>query len=190
MVWGPLTQVSRCEIDALSKQGYGVIARGILKKYFPEDAVRLERAKLGELCGENETVPELLLRYALSNPAVSVRIVGSADPQHIRANAAAAEKGGLPEEMLKEIDRRLSLEEETGRRKTVKTVLNVEGMMCHNCERHVNEAIRRAFDVESVESDCRTNTTVVVSAAPLDHEKLAAVIADADYVLKGIAEEN
>ena len=190
MVWGPLTRVSEKEIGILSAEGYGIIARGVLKKYFPEDERRLERARLFELCEEGETVPELLLRYALSNPHVSVRIVGSADPQHIRQNALAAEKGKLPENMLKEIDRRLSPDQEKGRDQTVKTVLNVEGMMCHNCERHVNEAIAKAFEVESVESDCRTNTTVVVSKAPLDKEKLSKVIADADYELKGITEES
>ena len=108
MVWGALTQVSNKEIAALHEQGYGIIARGLLKKYFPEDEVRLEKACLRELCEENETVPELLLRYALSNEAVSVRIVGSANPQHIVSNVNAAERGPLSEELLKEIDHRLS----------------------------------------------------------------------------------
>ncbi|MBR3035910.1 MAG: heavy-metal-associated domain-containing protein [Lachnospiraceae bacterium] len=71
----------------------------------------------------------------------------------------------------------------------MKTILNVEGMMCQNCERHVNEAIRKNFDVESVSSDHKKNETVVISAAPLDHEKLYQVIADEDYELKGITEE-
>ena len=71
----------------------------------------------------------------------------------------------------------------------MKTVLNVEGMMCQNCERHVNEAIRKNFDVESVVSDHGKNETIVISNAPLDHEKLYKVIADEDYELKGITEE-
>ena len=45
---------------------------------------------------------------------------------------------------------------------------------------------RRKPDVVNYGSE----TTVVISKEPLDHEKLAAGIADADYVLKGIAEEN
>lgn len=62
-----------------------------------------------------------------------------------------------------------------------KTTVAVEGMMCPMCEKHTNEAIQKAFDIESVSSDHNAAQTVIVSAAKLDEEKLAAVIKEAGY---------
>ena len=34
----------------------------------------------------------------------------------------------------------------------VKTILDIDGMMCGMCESHMNDAIRNAFEVEKVTS--------------------------------------
>ena len=65
--------------------------------------------------------------------------------------------------------------------KMVETTVEVTGMMCGNCERHVNNAVKGAFEVESVVSDHENNRTVIVSKNPLDEEKLRAVIAEEGY---------
>lgn len=46
------------------------------------------------------TEPELLLRYALSNPDLHCALVGTANPDHLAENVAQAEKGPLPDDVL------------------------------------------------------------------------------------------
>ena len=68
------------------------------------------------------------------------------------------------------------------------TKVNVEGMMCPMCEKHVKEAIEKNFDVTSVKASHEAKTVEIESAAPIDYEKLAAVIEEAGYQPKGLAE--
>ncbi len=63
----------------------------------------------------------------------------------------------------------------------MKTVLQIDGMMCGMCESHMNDAVRRAFHVEKVTSSHKKKETVILSRDPLDEEKLRAVIADTGY---------
>lgn len=69
----------------------------------------------------------------------------------------------------------------------VKTILNIEGMACGMCESHVNECIRKYFDVKSVKSSHKKKTSEVISENELDAEKLKAVIKETGYELKGIS---
>ena len=72
--------------------------------------------------------------------------------------------------------------------KTMKTVVNVEGMMCPMCEKHVKEAIEKNFSVESVTASHEAKKVEITSAEPLDFEKIKAVVADAGYTATGLAE--
>lgn len=67
----------------------------------------------------------------------------------------------------------------------IKTILKVEGMMCGNCEKHVNEAIKKAFAVKSVSSSHISGETVIASENEIPDAELRAVIEDAGYELKG-----
>ncbi|MEE3491826.1 heavy metal translocating P-type ATPase [Ruminococcus sp.] len=75
-----------------------------------------------------------------------------------------------------------------GEPKTMKTVINVEGMMCPMCEKHVKEAIEKNLNVESVTASHEANKVEIISAKPIDYDKAAAAITDAGYTPKGIAE--
>ncbi len=79
-------------------------------------------------------------------------------------------------------------ENEKGEDHMIKTTVKVEGMMCHMCEKHVDEAIERQFDVESVTSSHEAGETVIMSASPLDTDALIAAISDAGY--KGVSAES
>lgn len=46
----------------------------------------------------------------------------------------------------------------------VKTVLKIEGMICGMCEAHINDMIRRNFDIKKVTSSHKKNLTVIISA--------------------------
>jgi aryl-alcohol dehydrogenase-like predicted oxidoreductase len=50
---------------------------------------------------------EFMLRFTLSHPALSTTIVGTANPGHLAANIATAEKGPLPADLYAEAKKRL-----------------------------------------------------------------------------------
>lgn len=84
----------------------------------------------------------------------------------------------------------LPAEEEKGESVMTKTVVNVEGMMCPMCEKHVREALEKTFAAEGatavashVEKKVELTTT-----APVDYDRIAAVITEAGYTPKGLAE--
>ncbi len=76
---------------------------------------------------------------------------------------------------------------EKGEPKMIKTVVEVEGMMCPMCEKHVNEAVLKAFPaVKDVKSSHKEKKTEIESEEPLDEAKLLETIAAAGYTPKGI----
>jgi aryl-alcohol dehydrogenase-like predicted oxidoreductase len=54
--------------------------------------------------GEADSLPEAALRFILSHSAVSTVIVGMRNTKHVRANAAASDKGPLSEEALERLE--------------------------------------------------------------------------------------
>ena len=62
---------------------------------------RVERVRRAVPSGSS--LPELALRFILSNADVSVVIPGMRRPSHVRANAAASEAGPLPASLLAEL---------------------------------------------------------------------------------------
>ena len=63
----------------------------------------------------------------------------------------------------------------------ITTTVGVDGMMCGMCEAHVNDVIRRNFDVRRVKSNRRRKNCVIVSVEPLDEARLRAVIEKTGY---------
>ncbi len=47
--------------------------------------------------------PELALRFTLSQPGLATAIIGTTNPDNVRANIAAAQKGPLPDEVVKRL---------------------------------------------------------------------------------------
>ena len=68
----------------------------------------------------------------------------------------------------------------------VTTLVKIDGMMCENCEEHVKKAVNENLSVMSVTADADKGEAVVVSAAPLDADKLKAAVAEAGYTVTGI----
>ena len=69
------------------------------------------------------------------------------------------------------------------------TTVQVGGMQCGMCESHINDAIRRAFQVKKVTSSHSKGTTVIVSDEALDEAKLRRVIEDTGYDVGTISQE-
>ncbi|HTC92562.1 MAG TPA: aldo/keto reductase [Terriglobales bacterium] len=72
-------------------------------RYFNPENLRLtlERIeKLKALLPGSMSLPEMAIRYILSNPVVSTTIVGMRSSQHVRQNLALSDAGALPPELL------------------------------------------------------------------------------------------
>ena len=50
----------------------------------------------------------------------------------------------------------------------IKTTVIVDGMMCGMCESHVNDAVRKVFQVDKVTSSHSKGETVIISEKPVD----------------------
>ena len=70
-----------------------------------------------------------------------------------------------------------------------KITVDVEGMMCGHCEAHVNETVRKNFDVKDVTSSHSKGKTEIISEAELDEAKLKDVIEAEEYKVLGIKSE-
>ena len=57
-----------------------------------------------------------------------------------------------------------------------KVTLEIEGMACSMCESHINEAVRKAFDVKKVSSSHSKNQTVILTEQEIDEQALRQVI--------------
>jgi aryl-alcohol dehydrogenase-like predicted oxidoreductase len=76
------------------------------RNYFsPENLeASVERADaLRPLIPEGSTMPEMVLRYILSQPAVSTIIPGMRKAANVRSNIAASDKGGLTGDLLEKL---------------------------------------------------------------------------------------
>ena len=71
----------------------------------------------------------------------------------------------------------------------VKTTVKVDGMMCGMCESHVNDAVRKAFQVNKVTSSHTKGETVIITDTPLDEAKLKTAISATGYEVKGVTSE-
>ena len=66
-----------------------------------------EKAGLDELREPGESRTAFLLRFTLSHPHCDTTIVGTLQPEHLRENVAAAERGRLAEDVYEEAKLRL-----------------------------------------------------------------------------------
>ncbi|MBQ9886616.1 MAG: heavy-metal-associated domain-containing protein [Lachnospiraceae bacterium] len=71
----------------------------------------------------------------------------------------------------------------------VKMILSVDGMMCGMCEAHINDVVRRTFNVRSVTSSHKTGETVIITDEKLNESKLKAVIGETGYRVLNVRTE-
>ena len=63
----------------------------------------------------------------------------------------------------------------------IKTTLKIDGMMCGMCESHINEVIRKNFDVKKVSASASKGEAVIISENPIDANWAKRVIKDTGY---------
>src|SRR5437667_11790180 len=119
----PYSALQREHEDVISRAsaaGAGIIIRGGVARGAPTDWLRTyymlpgasmrerwEKARLDELLDGMSRL-EFTLRFTLANPDLDTTIVGPKDVGHLHDNIAAALKGPLPEDVLREAKRRLA----------------------------------------------------------------------------------
>ena len=102
-------------IELAGRRGFGIVVRGGVaqggrraKQTSDGRPVTWADTGLDEL-RDGDSEQDFLLRYAITTPGVTTVIVGTANPEHVRANARAARRGPLPDEIYAEARRRLDL---------------------------------------------------------------------------------
>lgn len=70
-----------------------------------------------------------------------------------------------------------------------KITLKVEGMKCVKCSARMDEAVRKAFQVEKVTSSHENKETIIICAEDIADEKLREVVTGEGFELLGIAKE-
>ena len=65
----------------------------------------------------------------------------------------------------------------------IKTTVKVDGMMCGMCESHVNDAVRKVFQVDKVTSSHSKGETVIISEKPVDEAKLKTAITNSEILI-------
>lgn len=67
-----------------------------------------------------------------------------------------------------------------------KTIVKIDGMMCGNCEAHVNDAIRAALPLDKVKSSHATGETTIIAEEALDEGAIKAALKDTGYTVLGV----
>ena len=67
-----------------------------------------------------------------------------------------------------------------------KTVAIIDGMMCGNCEAHVNDAIRAALSVDKVKSSHSKGETTIIADAAFSEDEVKAALAETGYAVLGV----
>ena len=71
----------------------------------------------------------------------------------------------------------------------IKTTVGIDGLMCGMCESHVNDAIRKSFDIKKVSSSHSKKKTEIISEEAIDEDKLRAVIDETGYTVLSVDSE-
>ena len=71
----------------------------------------------------------------------------------------------------------------------IKITIKVDGMMCGMCESHVNDAIRRAFQVRKVTSSHSKGQIVILTENDIDEGALRSAINATGYEVKAVSKE-
>ncbi len=93
--------------------------------------------------------------------------------RYLRGHGASKEAENKKEQIKGEIE-------------TMKVTLNIEGMMCMHCVKHVTDALNAVSGVRSVEVSLE-NKRAVVEADGADVEALKAAVVNAGYEVVGVA---
>lgn len=68
----------------------------------------------------------------------------------------------------------------------MKTIINIEGMSCEHCAKHVETALSTVHGVVSADVKLKKNLAVARSREPLSEEEIKKAVEDAGYKVTSI----
>lgn len=68
----------------------------------------------------------------------------------------------------------------------MKKIINIEGMSCENCVKHVTESLENISELDSVKVSLLRNAAKVESKEDVEDEKLKKAIEDAGYKITSV----
>ena len=71
----------------------------------------------------------------------------------------------------------------------LKITVHVDGMMCGMCESHVNDAVRKTFQVKKVTSSHSKGQTVILTENDIDEGTLRSAIGATGSEVKAVSKE-
>ena len=71
----------------------------------------------------------------------------------------------------------------------VEITVKVEGLKCPMCEKHVCEAIEKAYKVESVKASHKKGEVVIISGDAIPRDELTSLINDEGYKATDVCEK-
>lgn len=71
----------------------------------------------------------------------------------------------------------------------IQITIDVDGMMCGMCESHINDIIRKSFQIKKVTSSHAKGTTVIITENDISDDLLRKSINDTGYTVKSIKRE-
>lgn len=71
----------------------------------------------------------------------------------------------------------------------IKITVGVDGMMCGMCEAHINDAVRKAFNVKKVTSSHAKKQTVILTEQDIDQQALRDAISKTGYDVLSVQKE-
>lgn len=71
----------------------------------------------------------------------------------------------------------------------IKTTLKIEGMMCSMCESHINDTIRRDFNVRKVSSSHTKGITEIISDTPIEESAVREAVGKTGYKVLAYSSE-
>ena len=69
-----------------------------------------------------------------------------------------------------------------------KIIVKIDGMMCSMCEAHINDVIRKNFNVKKVKANRKKKEALIESEELLDKDKIKEVINATGYEVIGFEE--
>ncbi len=70
-----------------------------------------------------------------------------------------------------------------------KTIIKIDGMSCSMCEAHINDTVRKAFDVKKVSSSHKTGIAEIISKEPISEDAIKAAIDPTGYTVLSFESE-
>lgn len=70
-----------------------------------------------------------------------------------------------------------------------KITVKIEGMMCGMCESHVNDEVRKNFQVSKVKSSHKDGECVILAEEELNEEQLKKAIEETGYRVLSVTQE-